>query len=390
MSHEKRTRCCPGYFKGGIHDIICKTAPAGEKAMRNPTNKIILIMILMLSCMIFQTGCTRTSAEKVIHDEAFGGIYIDISIDDFTGIALYSDIEKAGCLNTGDEKINKLLSNISWGQKSNFIDVPTDCPQRDERMGWTADTQVFVPTASYLTDSYAFYKKYMYDLNMEQKSHGGVVPNVIPSFGVKDCSSVWGDAATIVPWSLYLYYGDKGILKDSLEGMVSWVDYIRFVDGDDHGWRKHFHFGDWLALDHPGQRQDQTAGGTDEGYIADIYYMFSAELTAKAACILGQKEVYEEYHKLSEEIRQSIKDEYFTKSGRCAIPTQTGYTLALLHDLTDARKETISQLLKLLKAGGNKLRTGFVGTPLILGALSDLGQDRLRFAWHCLKAAMSR
>lgn len=164
--------------------------------------------------------------------------------EDFKGMALYSNLDFVGEMETGHELVNQLISNVRWGQKSNFVDVPTDCPQRDERMGWTGDAQVFSPTATYLSDSYAFYAKYLYDMAKEQSALDGKVPDVIPSCGIESTACVWGDASCIIPWNMYLFYGDKSILEDQFASMKSWVDYIRKVDGENHGWRYVFHYGD--------------------------------------------------------------------------------------------------------------------------------------------------
>jgi len=303
----------------------------------------------------------------------------DLKIDDFVGVALYSDVKDAGSITTGDEKINKLISNIRWGEKSNFTDIPTDCPQRDERMGWTGDTQVFAATACYLSDTLEFYRKHLKDLRAEQAHLDGAVPIVVPSFLTARYASVWGDAATIIPWTLYLMYGDKTVLNESVDSMAAWVDFITSVDGDDHGWRKIFHYGDWLALDHPARKADTVKGGTDEGYIADVYYMYSAELTAKAAKVIGKTAVAEKYSALARRIKSEIEKEYFTQTGRCAIATQTGYTLALMHDLTSDRERTLSDFINLIGKCDDKITTGFVGTPLILRVLSACGKDALAY-----------
>lgn len=310
----------------------------------------------------------------------------ELKKNDFIGIAYYSDNMSVGRIETGDKLLNKLLSNISWGQKCNFIDVPTDCPQRDERFGWTGDTQVFVPTASYLTDSFAFYRKYLYDLRMEQTAYQGMVPIIVPSYGNADTSSVWGDAAAIIPWDLYLYYGDVQILKESLDSMIAWVDYIGRIDGDNHGWRSAFHYGDWLALDHPSGDMQKTNGGTEKAYIADIYYMNSVQIVSKSAKVLADQEGKEEYlaiaqkfEALFERLKKEIQAEYFSATGRCVITTQTGYVLALYYNLTLDRKRTLTDLLTLLKFKNNKIHTGFVGTPLISNVLSSMGQDKLAY-----------
>ena len=305
----------------------------------------------------------------------------ELSIDDFTGIALYSDVTPVGMLTTGIEKINKLLSNIAWGQKGNFLDVPTDCPQRDERMGWTADTQVFVPTASYLTDSYAFYHKYLYDMRKEQVQVDGMIPNVIPSAGMSpDCSSVWADAATFIPWFNYLYYGDKAALSDNFELMKDWVDWIRRYDGENRAWGSHFHFGDWLALDNPTGAVDAVMGGTEEAFIAYVYYLQSARIVEKAARILGKTEEETYHRELADSIEKYLMDEYYTPNGRCAVNTQTANVLTIWFDLQENPQKALTQLLKLLKVKNNKLQTGFVGTPMLNRALSKMGEDKLAYS----------
>lgn len=303
----------------------------------------------------------------------------DLKADDFTGWAYYSDLEAKGSIRTGHELVNRLLENVKWGLQSNFVDVPTDCPQRDERMGWTGDAQVFSPTATYLKDTYAFYAKYLYDMAMEQRSREGRVPDVIPSFGVETCACVWGDASCIIPWNLYLFYGDKSILEDQFESMHSWVDYISKVDGDDHGWRHRFHYGDWLALDNPARGAEQTLGATDEEFIANVYYAVSAGIVAKAAAVLGRVKEQERYAALSAEQFRIVKEEYYSSTGRCCIKTQTALLLTLKYHLSDNIKLTKEQLTKLFEASGHKLKTGFVGTPLLANVLSENGYEKLAY-----------
>lgn len=302
-----------------------------------------------------------------------------VRMEDFEGLALYSQITRAGELETGHALVNKLVANTRWGLKSNFVDVPTDCPQRDERMGWTGDAQVFSPTASYLEESYRFYAKYLHDMAQEQKDFLGMVPDVIPSAGYATCSSVWGDAVCIIPWNLYLFYGDKTILEDQFESMRGWVDYICRIDGADGGWGKHFHYGDWLALDHPAGKVDMVLGGTEEAYIAYIYYAASAGIVAKAAGVLGKKEEEAKYSSLAERIRGRVIEEYFTPTGRCAIGTQTGLLLALKYGLSSDSEKIRKLLRKRFEDCGNKLQTGFVGTPQLCDILSENGMDDLAF-----------
>ena len=296
---------------------------------------------------------------------------------DMTVYALYSDITMRGHITTGNSLINQLLSNCEWGMKSNYLDVPTDCPQRDERMGWTGDAQVFSATALYFADTYAFFNKYLYDMHKEQSQNNGAVPHVIPSFHMKDSCSVWGDAVTIIPWNIYQTYGDKRILKDCFAGMQEWVQYIEKVDGKNHGWGRQFHFGDWLALDGD-KGPEAVQGATDESFIAYIYYRKSLLITADTAHILKEKELEERYRKKAEKVTDYIMNEFYTPSGRCAVMTMTGQILSLSEHLGDSL--TASSILKtLLKRNGSKLATGFVGTPLLCKVLSNFNMSDMAY-----------
>ena len=301
----------------------------------------------------------------------------DLKKEDFTALALSTEMDETGTVSTGHPLVNKLLSNIRWGMRDNFVDLPTDCPQRDERMGWTGDAQVFLPTACCLAYSDACYAKYLHDLRTEQDSRQGLVPNVVPSFGAQRCSSVWGDAACLMPWALYQIYGDASILEDQYPSMKAWVDAIRRLDGDAHGWRKAFHFGDWLALDRPGAGPDSTMGCTDEGFIADVYYYHSTDLVARAAQILGKPEDAAFYASEAERLRKEIEYEYYTGSGRCCFRTQTAMLLTLHFGLSSAPERILQTLCQLLQESGNKLQTGFVGTPLLCNTLSENGCGEL-------------
>lgn len=299
--------------------------------------------------------------------------------EDLKGLALYSSLDTTGTMTTGHDLVNRLIENVRWGLQGNFLDVPTDCPQRDERMGWTGDAQVFSPTATYLKDTYAFYAKYLYDMAKEQRVLDGKVPDVIPSCGVESTACVWGDASCIIPWNLYLFYGDKSILEDQFESMKSWVDYIRKVDGKDHGWRYVFHYGDWLALDNPIGGAEQVLGATDEEFIANLYYAISAGLVAKAAAVLGLKEEEREYRALSEEQFEIVKKEYYSATGRCCIKTQTALILTLKYHLSENEDLVKRQLKKLFEDSNRKLKTGFVGTPLLCNVLTDHGMEDLAY-----------
>ncbi len=306
----------------------------------------------------------------------------DLRIEDFTAVALYSDLPETGCIETGHEKVNQLIRNAHWGLRSNFLDVPTDCPQRDERMGWTGDAQVFSPTACYLREGYAFFGKYLHDMASEQAALAGKVPVVVPALAApyRTTATVWGDAATIIPWNLYRMYGSTAILAEQYESMKSWVDFLTRLDGDNHHWREVFHYGDWLALDNPRGMADEVFGGTEEGYIADIYYAHSARIVAKSAHLLGKPEDAAHYEALAERILAEMRDEYFSPNGRCCISTQTAQILALHYPgVTVNREKAADRLRACFRETGGQLRTGFVGTPLLCGTLCEIGESKLAY-----------
>jgi len=307
----------------------------------------------------------------------------DLNLDDFTGCVVYSRMDISGEIETSNAKVNQLFKNALWGQKGNFLDIPTDCPQRDERLGWTGDIQIFSGTACFNMDSAAFFSKYAYDLYREQGKTGGMVPHIVPMSNLdKGGSSAWGDVATILPWNVYEFYGDVGILEQQFESMCAWVDYIKRVDEATGGrrlWTVGDHFGDWLSLD----ASDPTSrkGGTPQDFIASAFYCYSARLVAKAAAVLGKREQAEAYGRLADEIKRAVQQEYFTPTGRLAVPTQTGYVLALFADLVpDAHRERVRKdLITKLIEDKVHLRTGFVGTPYFCRVLSGIGANDLAY-----------
>ena len=314
------------------------------------------------------------------------GFQEEINIEDFTGCVIYSDIDETGSVETSNPLVNRLFLNAKWGQKGNFLDVPTDCPQRDERMGWTGDAQIFAATACYNMYSPAFYTKFMFDLHEEQKRIGGSVPFVVPTIKPKEGngfvdgngSAAWGDAATVIPWTLYVHYGDKELLAKQFDAMKAWVDYIKKIDdstGAQRLWTVGFHFADWLALD--GKDPSSPFGATDSYYIASAYYCYSAQLVAKAAKALGKTELEKQYSALVEEIKEAIKNEYFTPKGRSAINTQTAMIVALYMDLVPEsyKDRLIKDLKEKLKEDNMHLNTGFVGTPYFCRVLSENGAN---------------
>lgn len=289
----------------------------------------------------------------------------EIKKENFTAVVVHSDIRRTGYFECSDETVNKLFKNIIWGQKSNFLDVPTDCPQRDERLGWTGDAQVFVRTASLNFDVERFFKKWLHDLAADQ-GRDGCVPHVVPNiFDDMGGSSAWSDAAVICPWEIYRTYGDKKILEDQFDSMKAWIDWMR--ERSENGKRSGgFHFGDWLGLDSP---EGSYKGATPEELIATAYYKYSTELFIKAAHALGRDVA--EYENIPAEAAAAFRREYM-ENGRVKNATQTGCVLALCFDITDDRAATATQLNELVKHAGH-LETGFVGTPYLLHALSDNG-----------------
>ena len=330
-----------------------------------------------------------TEAVARPHFTFYGFRYVKISgwpgkinVDDFTGCVLYSDMEVTGHIETSNSLVNRLFLNALWGQKGNFLDIPTDCPQRDERMGWTGDAQVFSGTACFNMDTYAFFSKYGYDLSREQEDRKGVVPMVVPATNLTGGgSSVWGDAATIIPWNVYVQYGDKQILEQQFNSMKAWVDHMRSEDqasGSTRLWTTGFHFGDWLALD--GIDPNFPTGKTDIAFISSTYYYYSSSIIAKAAKVLGKTNIEQEYRELSEEIREAIRNKYFDENG-CRIDTQTALILSLFMDFVPEgkREKTIEDLRTRLTKDNNHLNTGFVGTPYICKALSENGCNDLAY-----------
>ena len=288
--------------------------------------------------------------------------------ESFTAIAVHSDMRRTGWLKSANAELNQLFSNIVWGQRGNFLDVPTDCPQRDERLGWTGDAQVFIKTASYLFDTEKFFKKWLRDMAADQRESGEVgqvIPDLMPE---GPSSAAWGDAATICPWQVYQTYGDKAVLEDQFESMRRWVDFITSVTKTPNLWIEHFHFGDWLGLDAP---SGSYKGSSRDDFIASAFYAHSTELVVKAGRLLG-KDV-SAYEKLHQQIVAAFRKTF------PEYKTQTEQVLAVHFGLAENSQKTADALAEMVKKDGVQLRTGFVGTPYILHVLSNYGYADL--AW---------
>lgn len=321
---------------------------------------------------------------------------IEKRLSDFTAKAIYSEIPRRGFIRTSNGLLNKFIENTVWGQKGNFLDIPSDCPQRDERFGWTGDAQIFSETALYHADCAAFFAKYLYDMREEQQRYAGACPFIVPdgffayeekregekkkddvSVNITRVSGAWGDAAIVIPWNLYRFSGDLGLLAKTYENMRLWTEFLYNADeklgGGKRLWNFGFQFGDWLALDAPKRKNpDGVRGATDEGYVASAYYYNAAKTTAKAARALKKIAEAEKYEKLAEEIFSAIKKEFVTNDGKLTTETQTSYALAAVFGFTD-RKTAGEKLARLVKENGNKLDTGFVGTAFLLDALTLTG-----------------
>jgi alpha-L-rhamnosidase len=310
---------------------------------------------------------------------AVDGLPGQLTPDNLTGVVLHSEMEPTGHFQCSHPLVNQLQHNIIWGQKGNFLDVPTDCPQRDERMGWTGDIQVFVPTASINMNTAGFLTKWLGDLAADQNEAGSVpyvVPNVLGdgAYG----SAGWGDAALIVPWSLYLYFGDKDILEKQYESMKAWVDFMKnraATNDNKYLWDTDFSFADWLSYSTSSDAHYPGAY-TDFRMVATMFFAHSTQLLRQSAEILGKHDDAREYTALFENIKAAFQHEYLTPGGRIMSDTQTAYLLALRFNLLpeDQIPKAISTLVNEVRGRGH-LTTGFLGTPYLNPVLSSFGYN---------------
>ena len=309
---------------------------------------------------------------RYIRVNAFPG---EVGLDSFTGVVVHSEMKRTGHIATSEPMLNRLFSNIIWGQKSNFVDVPTDCPQRDERLGWMGDAQVFARTACMNYDAEQFFSKWLNDLaanQLEDGFVGSVIPDVMtPIREHGTASSAWGDAATIVPWEVYRAYGNVGLLRRQFPSMCKWVDYIGTITKQPDLWMGCWHFGDWLGLDAP---SGSYAGSSRPDLIGSAFYARSTELVIRAGHVLGEDvSAYEAlYQRIIAAFRRQFP-EYLT---------QTECILAAHFHLAEDPQQAADQLAAMVQEAGIQLRTGFVGTPYILHVLSDHGHADL--AWKLL------
>lgn len=315
---------------------------------------------------------------RYIRIEAYPG---EPTVDDLKGIVVHSAMQTTGEMETGHAGLNQLQHNIVWGQKGNFLDVPTDCPQRDERLGWTGDAQAFVRTASFNFNVASFFTKWLKDVAADQRPDGKI-PFVIPDVLRGDFTSAgWGDVAVIAPMTMYDCYGDLQLLEAQYPSMKKYVEYIRGVSGESMIWKNGSVFGDWLYY-HPGEFDHTTADGhTDRDLIATAFFGYSTQLLARAAGILNKKEEQAYYNDLFNKIKNAFNREYVSASGRVYSGSQTSYVLALMFDLLpeDKRSSAAAYLVKDIKNRNNHLSTGFLGTPYLCHVLSRFGYDSVAY-----------
>ena len=320
----------------------------------------------------------------------FGGRYIrlkqypeNIDFNSFKFIVVHSDMKRTGYFECSDERLNKLYDNIIRGQRGNYLDVPTDCPQRDERLGWTADTQVFTKTAAYNFDVEKFFDKWLADLSAAQYGDGSV-PSVVPNIP-NLCtykSACWMDAVTVCPWEIYLAYGNKKLLERQFRSMRNYIEYLENYGGDEYMWNGlHKHYGDWLALDNEKARSGSDAtndrkGATAHEYIAQCFFAYSTMLLIKAGRVLGKDVSHYEF--LYEKVVEKFKEHYL-KDGLPIYRTQTACALAIRFDLCDDKKKVADLLCELIHEADDTLTSGFVGTAYLLHALTETGHTDLAY-----------
>ncbi|MBU0973932.1 MAG: family 78 glycoside hydrolase catalytic domain, partial [Proteobacteria bacterium] len=316
---------------------------------------------------------------RYVSVEGFTG---ELTLDNFVGIVVHSDTTPTGTFECSHPLINQLQHNILWGQKGNFVDVPTDCPQRDERLGWTGDTQVYIRTACFNMKVPNFYTKWLRDLSFDQRNGSvpHVVPNVIAKIGLGELgdeegsgAAAWGDAAVICPWTLYLCYGDTRILEEQYKSIVEWVQYVRGRADEDLIWRKDFQFGDWL--DFRGVDDRLPTPVTNYELVGTAFFAYSTQLLANIAKILGNTGDATYYEDLANQIKKSFVDEFVTPSGRIGPNTQTAYVLALYFDLLPEKVRPLAarRLAEEVRNSQFHITTGFVGTPYLCHVLSRYG-----------------
>ncbi len=309
----------------------------------------------------------------------------EIKLSDFVACVVHSHMKRTGFFECSHAGLNQLQHNIVWGLKGNFLDIPTDCPQRDERLGWTGDAQIFCRTASFLMNTYGFFHKWLQDVSADQTPEGGI-PHVVPDIltGMSDdddilskgthSATAWADVAVIAPWNLYLAFGDTKVIEMQYDSMKGWVNFMH-DHAEDGLWSYKLQFGDWVALD---AEEGSYFGATPNELTCAAYYAYSTGLFAKMAKVIGRTEDYQLYTNRYKGIAKAFRRHFFTTTGEMTAQTQTAHVLALYFDLVPEqyREQTTTRLVNLIEKEGGHLVTGFVGTPYICHALSQNGREK--------------
>ncbi|CAM5613438.1 alpha-L-rhamnosidase OS=Streptomyces griseorubiginosus OX=67304 GN=AQJ54_22915 PE=4 SV=1 [Streptomyces griseorubiginosus] len=298
----------------------------------------------------------------------------------------HTDMARTGWFACSNDQVNRLHQNVVWSLRGNFVDLPTDCPQRDERLGWTGDIQIFAPTAAFLYNCHGMLGSWLRDVAVEQHDDG-TVPWYVPEIpGGEQWTPArpgagWGDVVALTPWDLYRASGDTGLLAAQYDSARRWVDLVTRLAGPSGLWNRGYQLGDWLDPFAP--PDDPGAGRTDRHLIATAYYAWSARHVAWTAGVLGRPDEGDRYGDLADRVRQAFVDAYVLPGGRMTSDTQTAYAVALQFDLlpdTEARAAAGRRLAELVAEGGHTIQTGFIGTPLVAPALSATRHDDTAYA----------
>ncbi|WP_035808808.1 family 78 glycoside hydrolase catalytic domain [Curtobacterium sp. UNCCL17] len=300
-----------------------------------------------------------------------------------TAVQVGSDLTRTGTFASSHELLNTFHDNVVRGMQGNFLSVPTDCPQRDERLGWTGDIAAFAPTASYLFDTRTFLADWLRDVWLEQQHADGVIPFVVPDvlkyspaedFGTPDATAVWSDAGVWVPWTLYQAYGDSAVLEEQFDSMAAHLRRVRDHLSPEDLWDTVFQFGDWLDPDAPPEAPADAKA--DKGVVATICAYRSATIVADAAELLGGHEAEAaEFRELATRLQAGFRTHYLQDDGRILSDATTVYTLAIVFGILSEQEQAVAgeRLAELVEASGYRISTGFAGTPFITDALTQTG-----------------
>jgi alpha-L-rhamnosidase len=307
----------------------------------------------------------------------------ELTTDSVEAVVVHSELRRTGFFDSSDPLLNQLHHNVVWGTKGNFLDVPTDCPQRNERLGWTGDIAAFAPSAAYLFDVDAFLRDWLLDLAEEQRHHDGMVPFVVPDvlkllpgpaeFPEPDSTAVWSDAAVWVPWTLYQVYGDPAVLERQYDSMAAHVRRAASLTSPNGLWDTGFQFGDWLDPD--ASPHEPWNAKADKGVVATACLYRSARIVAETAALVGHADEAETFDALAERTRDAFNEHYVSGGGTIVSDCTTVYTLAIAFGLLDEETEQLAgkRLAQLVAKSGYKISTGFAGTPFITDALTKTG-----------------